>query len=38
MNMTAEDIERFPVDFMFQLTKNEVRNFKSQFVMSSLEN
>ena len=38
MNMTAEDIERFPEDFMFQLIKNEVRNLRSQFVMSSLEN
>ena len=31
------NIERFPDDFMFQLTKNEVTNLKSQFVISSLE-
>ena len=30
--------ERFPADFMFQLTADEVRNLKSQFVISSLEN
>ncbi len=29
-------IERFPVDFMFQLTKNEAENLMSQFVSSSL--
>ena len=31
------NIARFPEDFMFRLTKNEVTNLKSQFVMSSLE-
>ena len=31
------NIKRFPEDFMFRLTKNEVTNLKSQFVMSSLE-
>lgn len=30
------NIERFPEDFMFQLTDEEVRNWKSQFVMSNL--
>lgn len=30
------NIERFPKDFMFQLTDEEVRNWKSQFVMSNL--
>jgi len=30
------NIERFPQDFMFQLTKNEFENLKSQFVISSL--
>ena len=30
------NIERFPQDFMFQLTKNEFENLKSQFVTSSL--
>src|SRR3989304_2691214 len=29
------NIERFPVDFMFQLSKNEFENLKSQFVISS---
>ncbi len=29
--------ERFPDDFMFQLTKNEYENLKSQFAISSLE-
>jgi len=29
------NIERFPEDFMFQLTKQEVRNLMSQFVTSS---
>ena len=29
------NIERFPEDFMFQLTDEEVRNWKSQFVMSN---
>jgi len=30
------NIKRFPEDFMFQLTKNEYQNFKSQFLISSL--
>lgn len=29
------NIERFPEDFMFQLTSNEFKNLKSQFVISS---
>ena len=29
------NIERFPADFMFQLTKEELTNLKSQFVTSS---
>ncbi len=29
------NIERFPEDFMFQLTENEYKNLKSQFVISS---
>jgi hypothetical protein len=29
------NIERFPIDFMFQLTKNEYKNLKSQIVISS---
>ena len=29
--------ERFPDDFMFQLTQEEYKNLKSQFVISSLE-
>ncbi len=29
------NIERFPGDFMFQLTDEEFRNLKSQFVISS---
>jgi len=29
------NLERFPADFMFQLTKQEVTNLKSQFVISS---
>jgi hypothetical protein len=28
---------RFPADFLFQLTKQDVANLKSQFVTSSLE-
>ena len=28
--------ERFPADFLFQLTKEEYENLKSQFVISSL--
>ncbi|AKF25656.1 DNA-binding protein [Sulfurovum lithotrophicum] len=31
------NIERFPEDFMFQLTEEEYGNLKSQFVISSLE-
>ena len=31
------NIERFPEDFMFQLTKEEYENLKSQFVTSSSE-
>ena len=30
--------DRFPTDFMFQLTKSEFENLKSQFVTSSSEN
>ena len=29
------NIERFPKDFMFQLTNDEYKNLKSQFVISS---
>ena len=29
------NIDRFPKDFMFQLTDNEFKNLKSQFVTSS---
>jgi hypothetical protein len=29
------NIERFPADFMFQLTPDEYRNLRSQFVTSS---
>ncbi len=29
------NIDRFPADFMFQLTKDEFENLKSQFVTSS---
>ena len=29
------NIERFPEDFMFQLTKDEWQNMSSQFVMTS---
>jgi len=29
--------ERFPADFMFQLTREEVANLRSQFATSSLE-
>ena len=29
------NIDRFPKDFMFQLTKEEFQNLKSQFVISS---
>ena len=32
------NIKRFPDDFMFQLTKVEIRNLTSQIVISSLEN
>ena len=31
------NIERFPEDFMFQLTKEEMKNWKSQFVTSNRE-
>ena len=31
------NIKRFPSDFMFQLTKEEWDNLKSQFVISSLQ-
>lgn len=31
------NIERFPEDFMFQLTKEEMKNWTSQFVMSNSE-
>jgi len=31
------NISRFPQDFMFQLTKEELENWRSQFVTSSLE-
>ena len=30
------NIERFPEDFMFQLTKEETLNWKSQIVMSNI--
>jgi len=30
------NIDRFPEDFMFQLTKNETENLKSQFATSSM--
>ncbi len=30
------NIDRFPDDFMFQLTKEELKNWKSQFVTSNL--
>ena len=30
------NIERFPPDFMFQLTQEELTNLRSQFVTSSL--
>ena len=29
------NIKRFPIDFMFQLTKDELDNMSSQFVMTS---
>ena len=32
------NIERFPDDFMFQLTKEEVEGVKSQFVISPFSN
>ena len=32
------NIERFPKDFYFQLTKDEYKNLKSQFVTSSSNN
>ena len=31
------NIERFPEDFMFQLTKEEFENWKSQFVISNYD-
>ncbi len=31
------NLERFPADFMFQLTKKEFENWKSQFVISNSE-
>ena len=31
----SRNIERFPEDFMFQLTKDEFENWKSQFVISN---
>ena len=31
------NLERFPADFMFQLTRTEWQNLKSQIVTSSLE-
>lgn len=31
----SRNIDRFPVDFMFQLDKEEFDNLKSQFVISS---
>ena len=31
----TRNVKRFPEDFMFQLTKNEFNNLKSQFVTSS---
>jgi len=31
------NIKRFPPDFMFQLTKEEMENWKSQFVTSNLD-
>lgn len=38
LNQTAKrNIKRFPEDFMFQLTKEEWDNLKSQIVMSSLD-
>ncbi len=36
MNQSVRrNIERFPSDFMFQLSKKEFQNLKSQFVTSS---
>ena len=32
------NIERFPEDFMFQLTKEEFENWKSQFATSNFSN
>lgn len=38
LNQTVKrNIERFPEDFMFQLTKDELSNWKSQFVTSKKE-
>ena len=33
----SRNIERFPDDFMFQLTKEELENWRSQFVTSNPE-
>jgi hypothetical protein len=35
MQAVKRNMERFPEDFMFQLTDGEVANLKSQFVTSS---
>ena len=35
MQAVKRNIERFPVDFMFQLTGNEFRNWRSQLVTSN---
>jgi hypothetical protein len=34
---TKRNIKRFPEDFMFQMTKNELENWKSQIVISNAE-
>jgi len=34
----SRNIERFPEDFMFQLTKKEMKNWISQIVISNHEN
>ena len=36
-NAVRRNIERFPEDFMFQLTKGEMDNWKSQIVISNKE-
>ena len=38
MQAVKRNIERFPEEFMFQLTNQEVRDLRSQIVTSSLEN